>query len=413
MPRRRRFRLNWLFFFAVAVFIFAIVSYVAVGVGSAALSPKRIGVPSDLKLIFIARSLDATLAVWFFAVGASIGSFLNVVAYRLPLGRTLGGHSACPFCNSTIAASDNIPVFAWIRLRGRCRICRLPISIQYPLVELGVGIVFLLLYFREFAIGGSNLPRTMAIPAGMGLVWTSVTQTLAIRVLLWAITLSGLIAAALMLARRSFPPWHLFAWIMLVLIVAETALPSTVVVPWWAGVSGGQSPFPSSLASLDSLIQLTLGMVAGGLVATVSYPLLSQSTRWAAWLGVSVCLGALLGWQSTASAIVIVLLVRLAAGGLASWILHCRCLETRDRGQRTVPLWLGDPVVWSWLGLLVFRSNWKVIDDLLRWPGRPGAFGWAVALEVLVLLLLAWVVGRITARPVKHNALATGYNDPL
>jgi leader peptidase (prepilin peptidase)/N-methyltransferase len=68
--------------------------------------------------------------------GAVLGSFLNVVVYRLPRGESLvtpGSH--CPSCSASVKAYDNIPVLAWMWLHGRCRACRAAISPRYPLVE--------------------------------------------------------------------------------------------------------------------------------------------------------------------------------------------------------------------------------------------------------------------------------------
>src|SRR5215211_6542024 len=70
-------------------------------------------------------------------LGALIGSFLNVVIHRLPLGESLvtpGSH--CPSCGAPVRAVDNIPVLSWLLLRGRCRSCGAPISLRYPTVEL-------------------------------------------------------------------------------------------------------------------------------------------------------------------------------------------------------------------------------------------------------------------------------------
>src|SRR5919202_1890554 len=68
--------------------------------------------------------------------GAVIGSFLNVVIHRLPLGESLvspGSH--CPRCGSPVRARDNVPVLSWLLLRGRCRDCGASISPRYPVVE--------------------------------------------------------------------------------------------------------------------------------------------------------------------------------------------------------------------------------------------------------------------------------------
>jgi len=70
------------------------------------------------------------------AFGATIGSFLNVVAYRLPRRESLvRPGSRCPGCGDPVKAYDNVPVLGWLWLRGRCRSCRAPISPRYPLVE--------------------------------------------------------------------------------------------------------------------------------------------------------------------------------------------------------------------------------------------------------------------------------------
>lgn len=77
--------------------------------------------------------IAATLAATF---GAAIGSFLNVVAYRLPRRQSLlRPPSSCPSCATAIRPYDNVPVLGWLLLRGRCRHCREPISARYPLVE--------------------------------------------------------------------------------------------------------------------------------------------------------------------------------------------------------------------------------------------------------------------------------------
>jgi len=76
-------------------------------------------------------------------VGAVVGSFLNVVIYRLPRGESLvHPRSRCPGCGTQIASYDNIPIVSWLLLRGRCRHCGEPISPRYPAVELITALVF-------------------------------------------------------------------------------------------------------------------------------------------------------------------------------------------------------------------------------------------------------------------------------
>ena len=82
-------------------------------------------------------------------LGLVIGSFLNVVIHRVPLGHSLvspGSH--CPACESPVQARHNVPVLGWLVLRGRCANCRVRISPRYPLVELLTGVLFVLVTLR-------------------------------------------------------------------------------------------------------------------------------------------------------------------------------------------------------------------------------------------------------------------------
>ena len=83
-------------------------------------------------------------------VGAIFGSFLHVVADRLPRGESLSRpRSRCPQCQTQIKAYDNVPVLSWLALRGRCRSCRAPISARYPLVEAVTGLLCALVVFDK------------------------------------------------------------------------------------------------------------------------------------------------------------------------------------------------------------------------------------------------------------------------
>lgn len=84
----------------------------------------------------------------FFSLGLIIGSFLNVVIYRLNTKKTLGGRSACLSCQSQLAWYELIPLFSFIALGGRCKNCKTKISLQYLLVELVTGLIFALLFLK-------------------------------------------------------------------------------------------------------------------------------------------------------------------------------------------------------------------------------------------------------------------------
>lgn len=89
------------------------------------------------------------LSFYAFAVGAIVGSFLNVVIHRYPREESIvfpGSH--CPHCNAPIRWFDNIPILSWLILLGRCRRCKEPIAIRYPLVELANALFYLALFLH-------------------------------------------------------------------------------------------------------------------------------------------------------------------------------------------------------------------------------------------------------------------------
>lgn len=102
--------------------------------------------------------MDLITALWLGFVGACVGSFLNVVAYRLPLRMSVVWRSShCPKCKHPIRARDNVPVLGWLLLRGKCRDCSEPISPRYAIVEAIMGVTFFVLAYGELFAGGSTL----------------------------------------------------------------------------------------------------------------------------------------------------------------------------------------------------------------------------------------------------------------
>ena len=84
-----------------------------------------------------------------FVLGLCIGSFLNVVIYRVPLGKSIiTPPSSCPVCGERIKPWHNIPIISWILLKGKCAYCSAPISIRYPIIELLSGILAVLIYIK-------------------------------------------------------------------------------------------------------------------------------------------------------------------------------------------------------------------------------------------------------------------------
>ena len=95
---------------------------------------------------------SASYAIAFslaFTFGACIGSFLNVVIYRVPAGISLiHPPSRCPGCLHQLGMTENVPVLGWLWLRGRCRWCKTKISSRYPIIEATTGLIFALVFWR-------------------------------------------------------------------------------------------------------------------------------------------------------------------------------------------------------------------------------------------------------------------------
>ena len=152
--------------------------------------------------------------IWFvfiFAFGCCIGSFLNVVVYRLPRDKSLvSPPSACPACGKHIRFYDNIPLISWLLLGRKCRYCKAPISPRYFVIELLTGLVFIglfLLYFHtdwragvdSFFQGGWLIYLTSIIMVAAFIAASAIDLELWVIPLsiCWFVTAVGLIASAL------------------------------------------------------------------------------------------------------------------------------------------------------------------------------------------------------------------------
>jgi leader peptidase (prepilin peptidase) / N-methyltransferase len=115
------------------------------------------------------------LAIGCGLLGLLVGSFLNVVVWRLPRGESLSSPpSACPGCGHRVRPRDNVPVLSWLALRGRCRDCGMRISARYPLVEAGTAALFVAVAVRF----GLEPPGAWALPAFGYLAAVGVALTL-------------------------------------------------------------------------------------------------------------------------------------------------------------------------------------------------------------------------------------------
>lgn len=117
---------------------------------------------------------DEPLVIAFiFAFGAAWGSFLNVLVYRLPREVSVLREppSSCPACATPIRWYDNIPLVSWLALRGRCRSCKVPISVRYPLVELAAGVLAVLAFLRwGISVTGVEVTIFAWVSLALGLI---------------------------------------------------------------------------------------------------------------------------------------------------------------------------------------------------------------------------------------------------
>jgi leader peptidase (prepilin peptidase)/N-methyltransferase len=149
-------------------------------------------------------------------LGANVGSFLNVVVYRLPAGISLvTPPSRCPHCEHQLSMwrMENVPVLGWLWLAGKCRKCKAPISIQYPLVELLTAILFGGSYILFYMVDGWRPPL-----GGLGFEFADTYPLM----LVYLVMIAALIAATLIDAKLYIIPLSI-TWV--IAVAGMTALP--------------------------------------------------------------------------------------------------------------------------------------------------------------------------------------------
>ncbi len=272
------------------------------------------------------------IAVWMFALGGVIGSFLNVVVYRLPEGMSLiepGSH--CPKCKKPIRWYDNVPIFGWLWLRGRCRDCGVWISPRYPLVEAVTAGLFLLLMVVECLGDGMNLPaRAVELPDAVVLPARAAPQLYWIAAYHLAL-LTTLLTAALIEYDGQPMPWQLF-------VPALTAGLATVVWPYLHPVAA----FAMAEAWWTGLVDCLAGAAAGALLGGAAWWPLAPRRR-LGFLLAATCVGLFLGWQAVLLLAPLALGVHLLLSRLPAVGILAACT-------------LGWIMVWDWLVDLIAAS---------------------------------------------------------
>jgi leader peptidase (prepilin peptidase)/N-methyltransferase len=209
--------------------------------------------------------VHATYIIFLFLLGSCIGSFLNVVVWRLPRGESLvTPPSHCPKCGKNLKWYDNLPIIGWIKLGGKCRFCREPISMRYPLIELITALIFVFYYVMYYMLDigpCAPMPTRLFSDAGDAAVLYTPPQLPIF--LLHLFVLSCLLAASLIDAERYEIPLSITWLVAIVSIIAHAIFDD----PRQAGSLNLVRPdgLPSSLTAL----------AAGGSIGLILSMLLS------------------------------------------------------------------------------------------------------------------------------------------
>jgi len=195
--------------------------------------------------------VTVALAIPAGVLGLVIGSFLNVVVWRVPRKESVvTPRSACPSCGTQLAGRDNVPVLSWLWLRGRCRTCRARISVRYPLIEIGCAGLFAATAVH-FGLSYA-LPAYLALAAGL-------------------LALSAIDLEHKLLPNRVVYPTGYAVGLLLFLAALAEAEPRRIV---WAlvGAAGSFGAFfvlhlisPDGMAFGDVRLSFVLGMAVGWL----------------------------------------------------------------------------------------------------------------------------------------------------
>ena len=235
-------------------------------------------------------NIQSVWAVYFFGVGACVGSFLNVVIYRLPKKESLirpGSH--CPSCNSPIRWYHNIPIFGYLVLRGRCSDCGEKFSPRYPAVETLTGLLFAACFAR-FGLTGAAAVYMVLSSALVAVVFIDIDHM----IIPDAITLPGI------------PIGLLCAWLFLPLSITDALLGMlvgggilfiiAVIAP--QGMGGGDIKLLGMVGAFlgwkSALITIFLGSFVGSVGGIIGMIALGKGRKTKIPFGPYLAIGALL-----------------------------------------------------------------------------------------------------------------------
>ena len=323
------------------------------------------------------RCGEAMVTACFFALGANIGSFLNVVVWRMPLGISIvHGDSRCPVCSTLITKRDNIPIFGWLGLGGQCRACGTEISPRYPIVEAITGTIFLLFYFVELISGGANLP-VRGINMYRGVLWIIMYPKWDVigLYLYHCYLFCLLLVLTLMALERSRIPRRFLIFAFTVSLGLPLAFPDLALVP--------ASRFVTA-CWISSTMFVGAGALAGLLIGTVLHwawrrGLRNEPSELMAIIPAFALIGSVLGWQAVLS---------IATFFCGLMLLRNMLIERVDR------------LLWHlFAAVLIHHVLWRVMASCsgYLWP-HASSSATSVILPLLILALCVVAVKRSTLR---------------
>jgi leader peptidase (prepilin peptidase)/N-methyltransferase len=211
----------------------------------------------------------AFIGAVIFVFGLMIGSFLNVVIYRLPADESIvwpGSH--CPKCETPLTAWENIPLLSWLALRGRCRTCKLPISWRYPATELATGALFWAVY-QAHGLSWQTGFLLVMIALMVVTFWIDIDHMLILDVITLPGAALGLLYSWLITGQFWFSLAALLYGVAVLLLINGL----TQLVIGREGIGGGDLTLIAMLGAWlglqQTLLALGLAMIAGAAMGLV------------------------------------------------------------------------------------------------------------------------------------------------
>ncbi|MEI7702050.1 MAG: prepilin peptidase [Planctomycetia bacterium] len=364
-----------------------------------------------------------------FIIGCCIGSFLNVCIHRFPSRhrlidqlKSLNSHgSGCPKCSVAIRWYDNVPLFGWLLLRGRCRNCRLPISPRYPLVELLTGILFVALFQLEMPSNfwGTVDPGGLYTPDGPqnlttfwpAPVWLHVRYALHIAMIcclivatfidleLWIIpdgSTVPMMLLALLVAGTFGQAWIVPVWFQ------DASVVSTLrsLAPDWMKVllfSWDSLPFAIAFPHLHGFLVSAAGLIVGGGVVWVVRILgawvLKREAMGFGDVVLMAMVGSVIGWQPV---LVVFFLAPIPAISVAVLSLIFRRRDEIPYGP------------WLSLATFLLLAAWKTIWPIAERIFDMGPFVLLMGLFMFVMLFVSLHLSQIVRKLLGFRAADPG-----